>query len=123
MNDRAVQILLVEEKTAHAELVRRAFESAADHVALTIVSTLDAARDYLVDCTPDLLICDLKLPDGNGIDLLSKEGDACRYSVLIMTSHDQYRISASIPFFRKQVRKGPCVNGTISYSGRGPRLR
>ena len=87
MNDRAVQILLVEEKTAHAELVRRAFESAADHVALTIVSTLDAARDYLVDCTPDLLICDLKLPDGNGIDLLSKEGDACRYSVLIMTSH------------------------------------
>ncbi len=87
MNDRAIQILVVEEEAAHAELVRRAFESAADHVTLTIVATLHEAEDYLADFTPDLIISDLQLPDGNGIDLLPREGETPRYPVLIMTSH------------------------------------
>jgi len=87
MNDRAIQILLVEEETTQAEEIRRSFETAGVPVALTIIATLREAREYLAAGAPDLVICDLHLPDGNGINLLPREEETPRYPVLFMTAH------------------------------------
>ena len=74
MKEPGVRILLVEDEAGHAGLVRRAFESAAPQVILTVASTLQQARTCLDRFPPDLLITDLLLPDGPGTDLLPGNG-------------------------------------------------
>ena len=96
MTDKTIHILLVEDEAAHAELIKRAFVLAtATHVSLTVASTLQEARQRLADTTPDLMICDLKLPDGNGIELIPGERETAPYPVLIMTSHGDENIAVT----------------------------
>ena len=73
MPEHPIRILLVEDKEAHAELVRRAFESRGDAVRLAVVTTLAEARACLdaQSARPDRIIADWRLPDGEGLDLLS----------------------------------------------------
>jgi PAS domain S-box-containing protein len=73
-------VLLVEDEPAHAELCRRGLESAA--VSLEIVGDLEAARAWLASRAADLVISDLRLPDGIALDLL--DGD--RLALVVMTS-------------------------------------
>ena len=93
MNNNIVDLLLVEDDEAHAELIRRAFESQADRVRFRVAHTIREARTYIVSSTPDLIIADLRLPDGQGIDLLASEGHDSSYPVVIMTSHGDEQIA------------------------------
>jgi PAS domain S-box-containing protein len=79
MIDRPIHILLVADEAAHEEVIRRSFDSAADLVTLTSASSLHEARRHLATFTPDLLIADLQLPDGIGIDLIPKHQDTAHY--------------------------------------------
>lgn len=82
-----LDILLVEDDPAHAQLVLRAFEGRPG-VRLTIAHTLQQARDCLRSATPDLVILDLLLPDGRGIELLAdRQEDRPLFPAVIMTSH------------------------------------
>jgi two-component system response regulator HydG len=65
-----IHILLVEDNLAHAESVRRAFEPQDESVTLTVVHTLRTAHETLNVSKPDLIIADLRLPDGQGVELL-----------------------------------------------------
>ena len=87
MNERALQILLVEDEEAHAELVCRAFESRADQIHLTVVDTIREARSHAAASPPDLMISDLVLPDGRGTDLLAADRERQAFPVVVMTSH------------------------------------
>lgn len=78
-------ILVVEDNTVHRRLIVRAFESSPEAVQLTAVSTLQEAHAFLKEETPDLLIIDVRLPDGNGNTLLPDEESL--YPVIIMTSY------------------------------------
>jgi len=64
-------ILLVEDDDGHAELIRRAFEDRGG-ARLEIVGDLASAAQALTSSAgaPDLIITDLRLPDGAGTDLL-----------------------------------------------------
>ena len=86
MTEKTVQILLVEDEEAHSELVCRAFEP---HVRfnISVAINLKKAQDYLARSTPDLVITDLRLPDGSGIELLALMEGKARFPVVIMTSH------------------------------------
>lgn len=66
-------VLLVEDEEDQAELLEYAFKSKAEWAKLTIVNTIQDARSALSASQPDLLITDLRLPDGDGRELLSRE--------------------------------------------------
>jgi PAS domain S-box-containing protein/putative nucleotidyltransferase with HDIG domain len=89
-----VQVLLVEDEPAHAELVRRAFEERGGEFQLSIVSCLAEARKYIsFNHPPDLIIADWRLPDGDGLELLLADRDHLLSPIVMMTSHGNERIA------------------------------
>lgn len=80
------KILLVEDDEDHAELIRCGFASRAEFAPLTRARNLREARSRLAESIPDLVIADLRLPDGSGMELLPKEKDHARFPVVIMTA-------------------------------------
>ena len=67
-----MKILYVEDEPKDADLVRRALKKAAPEVALDVVGTYQEAVARLEKVTDyDLILTDLKLPDGDGLTLLA----------------------------------------------------
>ncbi len=64
-----LRLLLLEDDTDTAELVREALEDHFGRGIVTHVTTLDAARSLDL-AAYDLLLSDMNLPDGTGLDLL-----------------------------------------------------
>lgn len=97
MGKQITHILIVEDEEAHAELIRRAFESQADRFQITVVSSLAEARTNLAalpsDQQPDLIITDLLLPDGQGMELLPTAEDSSPFPLILMTSHGNEQIA------------------------------
>lgn len=91
--DQKAHILLIEDELAHAELIRRAFESKSAWVTLTVAHSLQEARAHSALVNPDLAIVDLLLPDGNGIEFLTHPGHDFSYPVIIMTSHGDEQVA------------------------------
>ena len=89
MNNDAVHILLVEDEAAHAELVERAFEMSGKDAQLSVVRSLAEARAYLErnPVSPALIIADWRLPDGEGLELLTADPGPHAVPIVIMTSH------------------------------------
>ena len=87
MTAKTLQLLLVEDNPAHAELIRRAFLSYDRQVELTVARNLQEARATLATVQPDLAIIDLLLPDGRGLELLQGDESAAYYPSVMMTSH------------------------------------
>ena len=93
MRGKDVCILLVEDEVAHAELIRRAFAARDPAVNLTVTHRLDQARASLAAAPPDLIISDLRLPDGDGLELLPADRSRPPYPVVIMTSHGDEQVA------------------------------
>lgn len=70
VSKKAIQILLVEDSPIHAELIGTALAAWDRHVDLIVARTLAEARARLTESHPDLMIVDLMLPDGQGVELL-----------------------------------------------------
>jgi PAS domain S-box-containing protein len=81
-----VRVLLVEDEPAHVRIAERAFESRdAAEFELSTASNLLEARKAITEKSPDLVIADVILPDGRGIDLIPPADDrTC--GVVIMTA-------------------------------------
>ncbi|MCP4150127.1 MAG: response regulator [bacterium] len=86
-------ILLVEDEEGHAVLVRKAFRPYRDTFRLTVVITLKDARDYLAGNSPDLVITDLMLPDGRGIELLIENEKNHNFPFIVLTSHGDEKVA------------------------------
>ena len=67
MNDEGAVILAVEDDERNAALLRAVLEPAGYRLA--IVGSLAAARAWLTDQRPDLVLLDIGLPDGSGLEL------------------------------------------------------
>lgn len=85
--EKQVGVLIIEDEEAHAELIRRSFEGHWGNFALTIKNNLTAARAFLQDNTPDLVLCDWLLPDGRGIEIIPLPEQKRQYPIVVMTSH------------------------------------
>lgn len=62
-----MNILLVEDNLTISEGLGFAFQS--ENYGFDAVKTVRETKRYLEDCTPDLIILDITLPDGNGLRL------------------------------------------------------
>ena len=62
-------LLLVEDDHEHAELALRALQETGQHQVF-VVETVHSAREFLLANHVDLVLSDLNLPDGSGLDLL-----------------------------------------------------
>lgn len=83
-----MRILLVEDDERLAEAVRE--QITADGHAVDHAGRLDDANDDIRAVSYDLILLDLMLPDGRGLDFLKqrrKAGDTT--PVIILTAHDQ----------------------------------
>jgi PAS domain S-box-containing protein len=93
MNQTTTHILIVEDEAAHAELIRRAFDTEAEWASSVIVGTLREAQEYVTASMPDLMIVDLLLPDGNGTELLPGDREEAACPIVVMTSHGDEQVA------------------------------
>jgi PAS domain S-box-containing protein len=91
--DNSFDILLVEDEDPHAELIQRAFEDRGGHVRVYRTRSLSEARSHLASYTPNLIIADWRLPDGESMALLPDRKDPLATPVILMTSYGNERIA------------------------------
>ena len=99
MKGEPIVILLVEDEPAHAEIVRRNFESFRLANQLVHVADGQAALDYVYHRAefsdpeqsprPSLILLDLRLPKVDGLEvlhILKADPDLCRIPVVVLTT-------------------------------------
>ena len=86
-------ILLVEDEENHTILIRDAFDDWATPMTVIHVSTLEEARNHLAGAHPDLIITDIRLPDGNGLWLLDMDGSDRSFPIIVMTAYGDQQIA------------------------------
>ncbi len=91
-----MRVLLVEDDDAHAELISESFRSAENAAQLSVVTTVADAVDYLAHQTPDILITDLLLPDGEGTQLLPQSETERRFPILLLSSYGDAELAAQV---------------------------
>ena len=88
-----INILLVEDEIAHAELVQRAFERRENYFSLSVAQTISEAKELLQKSSFALVLTDWRLPDGEGTDLIGFQQEGIPIPVVIMTSHGNERVA------------------------------
>lgn len=84
-----MNVLLVEDEKLFAKSVQRRLQRSS-HQAV-IADTIEAAKAYLAEQIPDILLLDVRLPDGNGLELLSQikaADNTTEIPVIMMTAYD-----------------------------------
>lgn len=79
-------ILLVEDDTALGQGIRLALQG--EHQQITLCKTIKAARDALAEAKFDLLLLDVNLPDGSGLDFLTEIRQASSMPIILLTAND-----------------------------------
>lgn len=80
------KLLLLEDDTALGEGIRLALKSGETEI--TLCRTLSEGRLALEQSTFDLLILDINLPDGSGLELLREVRQSSTVPVILLTAND-----------------------------------
>lgn len=80
------QILLVEDDHALSNGIVMALQT--EQIQVTQCRTLAAARDFLENKSPELMILDINLPDGSGLKLLQERSRENPLPVILLTAND-----------------------------------
>jgi two-component system, sensor histidine kinase and response regulator len=90
MSNNPIAILLVEDNPADAQLIRYLLDEAPDVMSTTFaihqVDRISRAWDYLDRQQFDLILLDLSLPDGQGLNSLKKIKERARNTPIIVLS-------------------------------------
>ncbi len=81
-----VNILVLEDDPAHGEAIRREFKKMGARFALLLAATVEEFFQILQRTEPDLVISDVRLPDGDVFDIFTGVGPKRGFPVLVMTS-------------------------------------
>jgi len=90
-NQAEYNILLVEDDENHVALINLAFATES-HCRLVVTSTLEQAKSQLDLSSPDLIITDVELPDGQGTELLNPGSDC---PTIVMTSYSDEKVAVN----------------------------
>lgn len=89
-----IEILLIEDDDAHAELIQRAFEDQGSPVHIYRVKSIAEARIRRLAHEPALIIADWRLPDGESMELLPDQHDPLFSTpIILMTSYGNEKIA------------------------------
>ena len=80
------KILLLEDDITLGSGIRLALQGPA--ISVTVCRTLAQARDALAQSRFDLLILDVNLPDGSGLELLEQVRRSSNLPVILLTAND-----------------------------------
>jgi DNA-binding NarL/FixJ family response regulator len=92
-----ISVLLVDDHDLIRQGLRRAFERAVDFDVVGDAATVSAANRLLKEVNPDVLVTDVRLPDGTGLDLareLRASNAQIGIVVLTMYAGDQQLFAA-----------------------------
>ena len=78
-------VLLVDDEQAFGRAVQRHLEK--DGYFCEHVCSLEGAREFLMTKSPSLLILDMKLPDGNGLQFLEEIEGTRDFPVFVLTAY------------------------------------
>ncbi|MBF0544033.1 MAG: sigma-54-dependent Fis family transcriptional regulator [Candidatus Riflebacteria bacterium] len=83
--EKKATVLIVDDELNFAESLQMAIEDLFD---VSVCQTLRSAREILLKDIPDAVLLDIRLPDGEGIELIKDLKDSDRFPVVIvMTAH------------------------------------
>lgn len=83
-----MELLLVDDSLEVLDLVQRALERDGHEVRLA--TTIAQAREQITAARPDVMILDVALPDGTGIDLCrALRSEGVRLPILLLTAHGE----------------------------------
>lgn len=80
-------LLLVEDEESHVELIKRSFENGNNNFEILNARNLAEAKNLLFQVNPDIILCDWRLPDGDGIELLKFRNNISKLPFVMMTSY------------------------------------
>lgn len=86
MNVSSARILVVEDAAEYAQLITVALRK--DGHEVSSATTIEAARTHLRASSPDVVVLDLTLPDGDGLDLSQEIRSSTNAYVLMLTGRD-----------------------------------
>lgn len=81
-----IRVLVVEDTDDTATLIRIALE--ADGMTVRRAADLGGARQSLASERPDVIVVDVHLPDGSGLDLVRKQATTTPVPVVVLSSSD-----------------------------------
>ncbi len=79
-------ILLLEDDSILSSGIRLALQS--ESIQVTLCQTLAEARKAMLLCAYDLMIFDINLPDGNGLELLREVRKTNKVPIIMLTAND-----------------------------------
>jgi PAS domain S-box-containing protein len=92
MTSKTVHLLIVEDEEAHVGAIRRAYETAGVDIEIRSVGTLREFRAYVRERPPDLVLMDLKLPDGRAVEEIKCPPQDAPFPILVMTAYGNQQI-------------------------------
>ncbi len=93
---KSYHVLVIEDDRSHVEMIRRVFSASPDMFHVTCVYTIHEAHPILRDDPPDLIIADLQLPDGRGIDILPRKNGIVSTPLVIMTGRGTEQLAVEM---------------------------
>jgi two-component system response regulator PilR (NtrC family) len=82
----SARLLIVDDEDSMREFLEVLFRDEGYHV--TVAPSVEQAREKLEAATFDLVLCDILMPDGNGLDLLREiKAESTNTSVVMMTAY------------------------------------
>jgi len=113
-NQNAPWILLVEDDDSHAALMKESLQDAVEEYRLEIAGNLRDTRAALERQTPNLVLTDFRLPDGDGSELVAAVRGLCPVIMLTSQGNEQVAVDAMKAGVLDYVVKSPAVFSGMS---------
>ncbi len=88
-----LSILIVDDDPAHIDAIRRSLEKMGKDVDVYTAGSLAQYRLAIADHPPDIVLMDIRLPDGRSVDTLTSPAEAGPFPIVIMTSYGNEQIA------------------------------
>jgi len=91
-----IHILLIEDEKSDVELICHSLKACVDNIQLTVAGNFQEARLQLTEFNPDLIITDLRLPDGDASELFQSEHLIEKYPLIVLVSQEDKKIGVEV---------------------------